>query len=69
MKKESRKKTGHIFENSRKEEDVFRSNMTMERDSVYWRKEGISDAFFYKNKLALTSWLVWGGFVLWCQSP
>ena len=21
------------------------------------------------KKLALTSWLVWGGFVLWCQSP
>ena len=33
----------------------------------WWKNESWKVSEMYK--LALTSWLVWGGFVLWRQSP
>ena len=44
----------------------FRKKENRRKPEITFSFNGVKKIF---KKLALTSWLVWGGFVLWRQSP
>ena len=47
--------------------DAFASKLAGRLFSPFCMARSVHKIF--TKELALTSWLVWGGFVLWCQSP